>query len=283
MKRTLPLLLLGLILFSCNTDDDGVSSQSQHSKLREIKVTNITRYGDNVGSTEITTDFTYENGKLTRVFEPADALFRTNFPYIDAISPIYKVAYEFNEEGNIDIQRSTYRNDYKIKWDSKYTYEEGLLTKIENIPFHIPLINKSKTFSFEYNNQKQLIKKKYTLVEDGNVTDHQTYMTYEYNTEGNLAKKSLYVKDTLNTFYTFSDYDDFKNPYSEVFKDSYFKVFMLSINNPRKIIKTVVNGPGQYYRLDYIYNEDGFPTQSIKYNSIKEEAVQEKSYVYFNN
>jgi hypothetical protein len=155
--------------------------------------------------------------------------------------------------------------DYTFSKATKYNYtydasNRCIKTELSDSANPTSYILKS-TYDFTYTPTK------ITRTITNNVTSVSTRADITINAAGNITKEEFYKADgTKNFEYTYTAYDDKKNPRSATFP--FVVLYPSTPNNNTAYQGGLVGGTVNSYTSTHTYNNDGYPTQTVWNNGV---------------
>lgn len=221
------MLFIGLIAFSCSSDDQDANSSSTLDNTHLIQ----TVEKDFSNNTVYTTEFVYQDGLLTKESSSRSSspgVVDTYFEYTN------RQLFKFTtvENGESSISTLTYTNG---NVSSRYSSEDG----------------HNSNHVYTYNSLNQITNHK---VYDGESLEGNE--DYEYDTRGNVVKQ---ISHTFNSSKIFN-YDNNPNPSTLIYSPAVLKIFEENPNN----ITQETSASGNSIIFEYTYNSLGYPTKMLE-------------------
>lgn len=251
MNRIVPLIILILLFFSCEKDEINYGILScTDKKLQKIL------HNDN-----LLMEFFYDNlRRLSQVnIYNADTITRIeNYIYNNQNQVIERIYGDFNE---------------------LYDYKNGLLIRKRGFYKNNPDWKPKEVYT--YNDKKQIIKADRYFNEEYN-----GYIEYKYDNKGNTIERREYYKDNDNSYRLDSEfkfsYDDKTNP---LFLLCFYPIDIIQKNNVIYSFHYMAVSslyPTEYESL-YIYDNEGFPTEELRYYKHRNfDSIPDKySFIYY--
>jgi len=224
MKKTILLLTLIALIFSCNSDDSE-TSQNNNAPLGKLIKTETTFTTS--GETDVVyNSYTYDDsGRVSEIKYGIENT--TTF-----------INYLYNDEGQI------WKEDIIDGTSREYQYTNGLITSItfSNSETNIQLI---------YNSNSQLIQAK---VYDGNI--FQSDKNFTNDNDGNVL--SVGEGTSLTTY----EYDNMNNPLNAAYENQEInKIFhVFALIPPINTTNNITSKSGSFNStLTHTYSTNGFP------------------------
>lgn len=271
--KKVTLVLLSVFVFSCSSDDNSsttVDNGNEEVKTKELKVIDRFEYKsfdkgelvetstvvysyneDGTVNNEVTTSIYAEDYKKGVEKEITTYTYKDNLPY--AITSEY-----VNSDGSEDY------------WDLQYYLEGGLIIKGLAITKDN---NEKDSYSFTYNNNKQLLTKS---IQDNKSDNFIT--KYKYDKKGNVVE--IDYDGTIEHV----EYDDKKSPFTnmnissliysiELFEEE--DVFL--IHSPSNVIKTSFdyNTENQSYASVFVHT-NSYDAEDYLETCLIEEIIENK-------
>jgi hypothetical protein len=247
VQLTLSLFFL-IVFFSCKKNDAPAPTPTQKTYL--VKETR---------GTAVTIDYKYDNQNRF-----AGQVYRDASNHQE----IFATQYHTSGQPSETILRD-YTNARATKYN--YTYDaSNRCIKAELRDSANPTTYTLKsTYDFTYTPTK------ITRTITNNVIGASTRADITINTAGNILKEEYFKADgTKNFEYTFTAYDDKKNPRSATF--AYIILFPFTTNNNTAYNGGLVGGTVNSFTAAHTYNADGYPTKTVYNNGVTYDYTYEK-------
>lgn len=265
-----------MILFTaCSSDDEGLDNGTKYLseivvKEHEKKFGEISEYGE-----------LYEQYKYNQDGTIAEKT--TNY-YVNAVDSRidYTYKYTYDNQG-----RLIERNDYELTlFEKKYKYEYNSIDSVSRMMVYDEDGDLNEDWTFEYDNQRRLIK---TIEKDIWLSNDFGYIseyTYENNKvyvvkhsikDGTLFGRYIYEYDSKGNLLqeTYISGDTDKESIEQKFEYKYDSLGRIQ----RKSKKAYLFDNWTYY--DYLYNDDGTINKiSISYSYKDDESELRYNYVW---
>ena len=278
MKKILFFMvaILPMILFTaCSSDDEGLDNGTKYLseiviKEHEKKFGEISEYGE-----------LYEQYKYNQDGTIAE---KTTNHYVNAVDSRidYTYKYTYDNQG-----RLIERNDYELTlFEKKYKYEYNSIDSVSRMMVYDEDGDLNEDWTFEYDNQRRLIK---TIEKDIWLSNDFGYIseyTYENNKvyvvkhsikDGTLFGRYIYEYDSKGNLLqeTYISGDKDKESIEQKFEYKYDSLGRIQ----RKSKKAYLFDNWTYY--DYLYNDDGTINKiSISYSYKDDESELRYNYVW---
>lgn len=277
MKKVLFLLaILPMMLFTaCSSDDDNLDDGTKYLseiviKEHEKKFGEISEYGE-----------LYEQYKYNQDGTIAEK--STNY-YINVVSSRINHTYKYTYDSQ---KRLIERNDYELTlFKKKYKYEYNSIDSVSRMMVYDDDGDLDEDWTFEYDNQRRLIKtieKDIWLSNDFGYISEYTYdnnkvYVVKYSTkDGSLFGRFIYEYDSKGNLLqeTYINGDTGKESIEQKYEYKYDSLGRIK----RKSKKAYLFDDWTYY--DYLYNEDGTINKiSISYSYKDDESELRYNYVW---